>query len=94
MGDHGMSSRLYAGNSEYPAVLVHGQVKIRPVRTISRKDSSQKGDSVGLRTHSELRSETTSPARLDHLEVLRILRGHTPTLFPVSREEEEMVRTL
>lgn len=27
-------------------------------------------------------------------EVLRILRDHTPTLFPVSREEEEMVRTL
>jgi hypothetical protein len=27
-------------------------------------------------------------------EVLRILRDHTPTLFPVSREEDEMVRTL
>jgi hypothetical protein len=27
-------------------------------------------------------------------EVLRILRDHTPTLFPVSREEEEMARTL
>jgi hypothetical protein len=27
-------------------------------------------------------------------EVLRILRDHTPTLFPISREEEEMVRTL
>jgi LAGLIDADG DNA endonuclease family protein len=27
-------------------------------------------------------------------EVLRILRGHTPTLFPVSWEEDEMVRTL
>lgn len=27
-------------------------------------------------------------------EVLRILRDHTPTLFPGSREEEEMVRTL
>ena len=27
-------------------------------------------------------------------EVLRILRDHTPTLFPVSRKEEEMVRTL
>ena len=27
-------------------------------------------------------------------EVLRILRGHTPTSFPVSREEDEMVRTL
>ena len=23
MGDHEMSSRLYAGNSEYPVVLVH-----------------------------------------------------------------------
>lgn len=27
-------------------------------------------------------------------EVLRILRDHTPTLFPISREEEEMVRPL
>ena len=27
-------------------------------------------------------------------EVLRILRDHTPALFPVPREEEEMVRTL
>jgi hypothetical protein len=27
-------------------------------------------------------------------EVLRILRDHTPTLFPFSREEDEMVRTL
>jgi len=27
-------------------------------------------------------------------EVLRILRDHTPTLFPVSREEDEMARTL
>jgi hypothetical protein len=27
-------------------------------------------------------------------EVLRILRDHTPTLFPLSREEDEMVRTL
>ena len=27
-------------------------------------------------------------------EVLRILRDHTPTLFPVSREDEDMVRTL
>jgi hypothetical protein len=27
-------------------------------------------------------------------ELLRILRDHTPTLFPVSWEEEEMVRTL
>jgi hypothetical protein len=27
-------------------------------------------------------------------EVLRILRGHTPTLFPVSGEEDEMVRSL
>ena len=27
-------------------------------------------------------------------EVLRILRGHTPTLFSTSREEEEMVRSL
>jgi LAGLIDADG endonuclease len=27
-------------------------------------------------------------------EVLRILRDHTPTLFPISREEDEMVRTL
>jgi hypothetical protein len=27
-------------------------------------------------------------------EVLRILRDHTPTLFPVSREEDEMVRAL
>ena len=26
-------------------------------------------------------------------EVLRILRDHTPALFPVSREDEEMVRT-
>ncbi len=26
-------------------------------------------------------------------EVLRILRDHTPTLFPVSREEDEMVRS-
>jgi len=25
---------------------------------------------------------------------LRILRDHTPTLFPVSREEDEMVRAL
>jgi hypothetical protein len=24
MGDHEMSSRLYAGNTEYPVVLVHG----------------------------------------------------------------------
>ena len=27
-------------------------------------------------------------------EVLRILRDHTPTLFPISREEDEMARTL
>ncbi|MCA1617670.1 MAG: LAGLIDADG family homing endonuclease [Acidobacteria bacterium] len=27
-------------------------------------------------------------------EVLRILRDHTPALFPVPREEDEMVRTL
>jgi hypothetical protein len=27
-------------------------------------------------------------------EVLRILRDHTPTLFPVSGEEDEMVRSL
>ena len=27
-------------------------------------------------------------------EALRILRDHTPTLFPVSREEDEMVRAL
>lgn len=27
-------------------------------------------------------------------EVLRILRDHTPTFFPVSREEDEMARTL
>jgi hypothetical protein len=27
-------------------------------------------------------------------EVLRILRGHTPTIFPVSGGEDEMVRTL
>jgi hypothetical protein len=26
-------------------------------------------------------------------EVLRILRDHTPTLFPISGEEDEMVRT-
>jgi hypothetical protein len=27
-------------------------------------------------------------------EVLRILRDHTPTLFPVSGEEDDMARTL
>ena len=27
-------------------------------------------------------------------EVLRILRDHTPTLFPISQEEDEMARSL
>ena len=48
VGDDAVSSRPYAGNSEYPTVLIHVAaifrviawvVKIRSVRTISRKDS-------------------------------------------------------
>ena len=46
-GNGAVSSRPYAGNSEYPTVLIHMQllescvwvVIIRSVRTISRKDS-------------------------------------------------------
>ena len=51
MGDHEVRSRLFAGNTENPAVLAHEcqtflvgstswTVTIRPVRSISRKGSS------------------------------------------------------
>ena len=62
MGDHEMRSRLYAGNSEYPAVLAPKRSSENP----SGADNQQE--------------------RLVTAKVMRILRGHTPTLFDLSRK--------
>jgi hypothetical protein len=68
-------------------------VKIHPVRTISRKDSSL-ADGWSARAGRELANRENFAKFVKASEVLRILRDHTPTLFPVSGEEDDMARTL
>jgi hypothetical protein len=74
-----------------------------PLRTAKRDNFAKFAEIIGL---MDLRRHLTVPGLIEiaeiaqtmnfrkPAEVLRILRDHTPTLFPVSREEEEMARTL
>lgn len=74
-----------------------------PLRTAKRDNFAKFAEIIGL---MGLRRHLTVPGLIEiaeiaqtmnfrkPAEVLRILRDHTPTLFPVSREEEEMARTL
>jgi hypothetical protein len=74
-----------------------------PLRTAKRDNFAKFAEVVAL---MELRRHLTVSGLIEIAEiaqtmnfrkpsdVLRILRDHTPTLFPVSREEDEMVRTL
>jgi hypothetical protein len=73
-----------------------------PLRTAKRDNFAKFAEVIRL---MELRGHLTVPGLIEiaeiaetmnfrkRSEVLRILRDHTPTLFPVSREEDEMVRT-
>jgi LAGLIDADG DNA endonuclease family protein len=74
-----------------------------PLRTAKRENFAKFVEVIEL---VELRRHLTVPGLIEiaeivqtmnfrkQSEVLRILRGHTPTLFSNSREEEEMVRSL
>ena len=74
-----------------------------PLRTAKRDNFAKFAEIIDL---MELRRHLTVPGLIEIAEiaqtmnfrkpseVLRILRDHTPTLFPVSREEDEMVRSL
>jgi hypothetical protein len=74
-----------------------------PLRTAKRDNFAKFAEIIAL---MDLRRHLTVPGLVEIAEiaqtmnfrkpagVLRILRDHTPTLFPVSREEEEMARTL
>jgi hypothetical protein len=74
-----------------------------PLRTAKRENFAKFAEIVALmdlRRHLEV-SGLIEIAEISQTmnfrkpsEVLRILRDHTPTLFPVSGEEDEMVRTL
>jgi hypothetical protein len=74
-----------------------------PLRT-SKRDNFDKFadiiDLMGLRRHLstagviEIAEIVQTMNHRKPSEALRILRDHTPALFPISREEEEMVRTL
>ena len=74
-----------------------------PLRTAKRDNFAKFAEVIGL---IDQRRHLTVPGLIEiagiaqtmnfrkPAEVLRILRDHTPTLFPVSGGEEEMVRTL
>ena len=74
-----------------------------PLRTAKRDNFAKFAEIIGL---MELRRHLTVSGLIEIAEIaqtmnfrkpseaLRILRDHTPTLFPVSREEDEMARTL
>ena len=74
-----------------------------PLRTAKRENFAKFVEVVGL---MELRRHLTVSGLIEiaeitqtmnfrkSSEVLRILRDHTPTLFPVSGEEDDMVRSL
>ena len=51
VSNDGVCIRLYAGNPEYPALLIVRSVTMRPVRTISRKDRGEVGSGI-LRDHT------------------------------------------
>ena len=60
-------------------------VTIHPVRTISRKDSSRLGDFGGFSNPPRAAKRDNFAGFVEVIsELLRILRGHTPTLFTVS----------
>jgi hypothetical protein len=74
-----------------------------PLRTAKRDNFAKFAEVIRL---MDLRVHLTVPGLIEIAEiaqtmnfrrpseVLRILRDHTPTLFPISREEDEMVRAL
>ena len=74
-----------------------------PLRTAKRDNFAKFAEIIGL---MDLRRHLTVSGLIEIAEIaqtmnhrkpseaLRILRDHTPTLFPVSREEDEMVRAL
>ena len=74
-----------------------------PLRTAKRENFAKFVEVIEL---MDLRRHLTVPGLIEIAEIaqtmnfrkpseaLRILRDHTPTLFPVSGEEDEMVRTL
>jgi LAGLIDADG endonuclease len=74
-----------------------------PLRTAKRENFAKFVDVcrlVELRAHLTVRGLIEIAEIVETMnfrkpsEVLRILRDHTPTLFPNSREEDEMVRSL
>jgi hypothetical protein len=74
-----------------------------PLRTAKRENFAKFVEVIQLielRTHLtvlgliEIAEIVETMNRRKQSEVLRILRGHTPTLFSNSREEDEMVRSL
>src|SRR5438128_676160 len=74
-----------------------------PLRTAKRENFAKVVEVIRL---IELRAHLTVPGLIEiaeivetmnrrkRSEVLRILRDHTPTLFSIAREEEEMARSL